>query len=55
MPNSTAPMNGENQPLVTYESADFEIQMVEVQDFKNITHPFRRIYGIYLKLVKRKT
>ena len=32
-------MNGENQPLVTYEPIDFEIQLVEVQDFMNITYP----------------
>ena len=32
-------MNGENQPLVKYEPIDLEIQPVDVQDFRNITHP----------------
>lgn len=39
-------MNGENQPLVTNDR-------LKVQDIKKINDPFKRIYGIYLKLVKR--
>ena len=41
------PMNGENWPLVTDEPVEFEKEPVEVQDFRKITHHFRRIYIIY--------
>jgi hypothetical protein len=43
-----APMDGENQLLLTDES-------VEVQDFWKSTNHFRGIYGIYLKLIKKKS
>ena len=39
-------MNRENRLLVTDEP-------VEVQDFKKITNPSRRIYRIYIKLIKK--
>ena len=45
-------MNGENRPLITDEPIEFEKQLVEVQDFRKMTHHFRRIYGIYLTLLK---
>ena len=38
-------MNGENQPLVTDEP-------IEVQDVRKIIDHFRRIYGIYLNVIK---
>jgi hypothetical protein len=41
---------GENRQLVTDEPVEFEKQPVEIQDFGKITHHFRGIYGIYLKL-----
>ena len=39
-------MNGEKWPLVTDGA-------VEAQDFQKITHRFRGIYGIHLKLVTK--
>ena len=39
-------MNGENQPLVTDEPLEAQ------KDFRNTTHCFKRIYGIYLELIK---
>jgi len=40
-----SPMNGENQPLVTYQPA-------KVQDIRKIINPLKRIYWIYLKINK---
>ena len=37
--------------LVTYEQVELEIRLVDVQDFKKITHHVRGIYGIYLNLI----
>ena len=39
--------------VVTDELVEFEKQLVEVQDFRKITHHFREIYGIYSKLIKK--
>ena len=36
-----------NQPLVTYELVEFEIEPVEVQDFKKIVDHLKGIYRIY--------
>jgi hypothetical protein len=47
-------MNGENQPLVTNEPVEFEKEPIEFQDLRKITHHFRGIYGMHLKLMKRK-
>jgi hypothetical protein len=52
-------MNGEDRPLVTDqpvesdEPVEFEKQLVGAQDFRKITHQFRIIYGINLKLMKK--
>jgi len=44
------------RPLVVDEPVEFEKQLVECQDVrkKKITHHFRGIYGICLKLTKKK-
>ena len=43
-----APMNGENQPLVTNEP-------VKVQGFEKINDQLRKIYGIYSNFFKKIT
>ena len=45
------PMIGENRQLVTDELVEFELEPVEVQDFRRITDHFRGIHGIYLKFI----
>ena len=45
-------MNGENRPLLADEPVEYEKQPNEVQDFKNFADHCRRIYEIYLKLIK---
>ena len=45
--------NGENRPLVADKPVEFEDGPVEVQDFRKITHHFREIYEIFLKLTKK--
>lgn len=47
-------MNMENRALFTDELVEFEGQLVEVQDFRKSTNCFRRIYGIYPRLIKTK-
>ena len=42
-------MSGKNWQLVADEPDEFEIKLVEVQDFKRSTDHFRGIYRIYLK------
>ena len=49
--SETIPMIRENRQLVTDEPVEFEKKPVEVQDSRRITDHFRRIYGIYLKLL----
>ena len=44
---------GRNRPIVTDEKAEFENHWL-VQDFRKITDHFRGIYGLYLKLIKKK-
>ena len=46
-------MNGRTRPLITDEPVEFEKEPVEVEDFGKITHQFRGIYRIYIKLGKR--
>ena len=45
-------MDGSNPPLVTDAPVEFENQAGEVQECRKITDHSRRIYGIYLKLMK---
>ena len=48
-------MNRENWPLVIGEPVDFhKKKLVEVQDFKKLTHHFEGTYGLYLKIGKKK-
>ena len=47
---------GGTDSLVTGEPvSEFEKWLVEAQDVRKITNPFRGIYGIYLKGIKKKT
>jgi hypothetical protein len=45
----------ENQPLFTDEPVEFEKQLVEVHDFRKITHHFGGMMcGIHLNINKEK-
>ena len=44
-------MHGKNRPLVTDELVEFEKLPIEMQDFGKITHHFRGIYGMHLRLI----
>jgi hypothetical protein len=46
--------NGENQLLVTDKPVEGEKWSVEVEDFSQITHHFREIYGTRLQLIETK-
>ena len=45
-------MNGENQPLVTHEPVEFEKQLIQIQDLKQISMPSRISRGIFLSPIK---
>ena len=44
----------ENWQLVTNEPAEFEKQVVQVQDYMKITNHFEGIYRIYPNFIKEK-
>jgi hypothetical protein len=39
--------------VVTNEPVELEKELVQVQDFRGITHDFRGIHELYLKVVKK--
>ena len=45
---------GQARPVSQLNWLKFKKQLVDVQDFKKITHHFRRIYRIYPNLIIKK-
>ena len=48
-------MNGENQPLLTNELVEFELQkwLIQIRNLKKITTPSRISHGIFLDIIKK--